>query len=176
MTWCLGQVSPIGGFDDASASCFWPVVALSLWPPWPPCLVACIGRGFVGTSSCLFKHFSFHWKNECVHGSSRQSQQGFWYLLELPWMTKVVNSWTRKPSSLNKEQCLLELAYRLLFELARSSHSGIGAFLWISPEPSSLRPLRLCLLFCVWNLLVPVAFCMFLYTLDVEHLFFLLQT
>ena len=33
--------------------------------------------------------------------------------------------------------------------LVASSHSGIGAFLWISPEPSSLRPLRLCLLFCV---------------------------
>ena len=30
--------------------------------------------------------------------------------------------------------------------LVASSHSGIGAFLWISPEPSSLRPLRLCLL------------------------------
>ena len=51
--------------------------------------------------------------------------------------------------------------------LVAFSHSGIGAFLWISPEPSSLRPLRLCFLFCVWTLLVPVAFCMFLYTLDV---------
>ena len=52
--------------------------------------------------------------------------------------------------------------------LVASSHSGIGAFLWISPEPSSLCPLETLLsLPCVWTLLVPVAFCMFLYTLDV---------
>ena len=56
--------------------------------------------------------------------------------------------------------------------LVAPSRSGIGAFLWISPEPSSLCPLEtLHSLPCVWTLLVPVAFCMFLYTLDVQHPF-----
>ena len=65
-----------------------------------------------------------------------------------------------------RHRCFLRVSPKPSSSVA-SSHSGIGAFLWISPEPSSLRPLRLCLLFCVWNLLVPVAFCMLLYTRDV---------
>ena len=60
-----------------------------------------------------------------------------------------------------RHRCFLRVSPKPSSSVA-SSHSGIGAFLWISPEPSSLRSLRLCLLFCVWNLLVPVAFCMFL--------------
>ena len=36
--------------------------------------------------------------------------------------------------------------------LIASSHSGIGAFLWISPEPSSLRPLETLLSLLVFGL------------------------
>ena len=44
-----------------------------------------------------------------------------------------------------RHRCFLRVSPKPSSSVA-SSHSGIGAFLWISPEPSSLRPLGLCLL------------------------------
>ena len=42
----------------------WPVLEEDLHPIWSD------------TSSCLFKHFSFHRKNECMHGTNLQPLTG----------------------------------------------------------------------------------------------------
>ena len=70
----------------------------------------------------------------------------------LPFPVSHTHFWLR-------HRCFLPVSSKALF---LGCISGIGAFFWISPEPSSLCPLQtLHSLPCVWTLLVPVAFACF---------------
>ena len=62
----------------------------------------------------------------------------------LPFPVSHAHFWLR-------HRCFLRVSPKPS-SLVASSHSGIGAFLWISPEPSSRALLRLCILCPVFGL------------------------
>ena len=114
--WCIRVLLLTSGCSLFGHLILWPLLEEDLHP---------IGSD---TSSCLFKHFSFHRKNECMHGTNLQSLTGLLVSSgKLPWMTKVVNLWTRKPSSLTRDSAFWSKAYRLWYHWLHAAEDVVRA-------------------------------------------------